>query len=330
MNSFLKNITIAFALTAVFIGAAWILQSCSMSVTGVELTHEEKIVIYGALIAGESAKNIQITRTVPPLDTFNVERSRIEDAKGSITVDGTTYPLRLQPRAIPVTRIDSINYDQANQPSLYEAVGLTVQAGKTYTLKVSWDNKEATATTRVPEPPVLAAQAPVVVWRPEPFRYVQARPRTFPASGIVPSMLATTAVPVMARSGEAYRVENFAARDTMTQRSTTNLITLNTNTLLGGSAGMPLTLTSQTRYFIAGDSIFKPLLFTLSTRTTVSIINIIAHDGALLNFIGTQARNNAGGNPLGNSGQNPLWNVTGSGIGLFIGQSRSVQVTVRP
>jgi Domain of unknown function (DUF4249) len=330
MISFLKNIVLTIALVAVFIGAVWILQSCSMTVTGVELAHDEKIVVYASLIAGESVKNIQITHTVPPLDTFNVERSRIENAQGSVTVDGVSYALRLQPRVIPVTRMDSINYDQANQPSLYEAVGLTAQSGKTYTLQVSWNNKQATATTRVPEPPSLATQAPLVVWRPEPFRYVQARPRTFPATGIVPSILASVAVPVMARNGEAYRIEMFVARDTMTQRSTTSQITLNATNLVNASAGMPLTLKSETRFFVAGDSIFKPTIFMLSTRTTVSVINVIAHDDALLNFITTQARNSATGSPFGNSGQNPLWNVTGAGIGLFIGQSRSLQLTVRP
>jgi hypothetical protein len=330
MTSFFKKIILALALVAVFVGAAWILQSCSMTVTGVELTHDEKIVVYASLIAGEPVRNIQITHTLPPLDTFNVERSRVDNAQATITVDGTAYPLVLQPRVIPVTRLDSINYDQANQPSLYQAVGLTAQAGKTYTLKVSWNSKQASATTRIPEVPTLAAQVPLVTWRPEPFRYVQNRPRTFPATGIVPSMLASAQVPVVARSGEAYRIETFVARDTMTQRSTTSQITLNATNLVNASAGMPLTLKSETRFFIAGDSVFKPTIFTLSTRTTVSVITIIAHDDALLNFITTQARNSATGSPFGNSGQNPLWNVTGNGIGLFIGQSRSLPLTVRP
>ncbi len=331
MTSFFKNIILTLALVAVFIGAAWVLQSCMpTTVTGVELAYDEKIVVYASLVAGEAVRNIQITRTLPPLDTFNVERSRIENAQGTITVDGTAYPLVIQPRVIPRTRLDSINYDQANQPSLYQAVGLTAQTGKTYTLQVSWNGKQANATTRIPEMPTLAAQTPLVVWRPEPFRYVQNRPRSFPATGIVPSMVASVEIPVMARSGEAYRIERFVARDTITQRSTTSQIALNPTNLLNASAGMPLTLKSETRFFIAGDSIFKPTIFTLSTRTTVTVVNVIAHDDALLNFITTQARNSATGSPFGSSGQNPLWNVTGGGIGLFIGQSRSLQLTVRP
>jgi hypothetical protein len=104
---------------AVFGISAWMLQSCMpTTVTGVELNYEEKIVIYASLISGEPLKNIQITRTLPPLDTFNVERSRIENAAASISVDGTSYPLRLQARVAPTTTVDSINFNIANQASL--------------------------------------------------------------------------------------------------------------------------------------------------------------------------------------------------------------------
>jgi hypothetical protein len=325
-----KHFALIFCCALLVAGMAWLLQSCSMTVTGVELTHEEKIVVYASLVAGEPVNNIQITRTLPPLDTFNVERSRLENAEGFITVDGTRYPLRLQARTAPRTLLDSINFNTANQPSLYEAVGLRAEVGKTYALQVSWNGKQATATTRVPEQPTLEAQAATVDWRPEPFRYVVNRPRTFPATGIVPSMLANVTIPVMARGGEAYRIENFIARDTMTQRSTNNTIALNTTTLQGGNAGAMVQLTSQTRYYLAGDSLFRPQLFTLSTRSTVSTMRIIAHDAALLDFVGTQSRNNATASPFGSSGQNPLWNVRGDGIGLFIGQSRPLQVIVRP
>lgn len=326
----LRHILLACICATSIAEMAWILQSCSMTVTGVELTHEEKIVVYASLVAGESVRNIQITRTIPPLDTFNVERSRIENAQGSITVDGVKYPLRLQERIIPRNRLDSLNFDQANQPSLYEAVGLTAQAGKTYSLEITWENKRASATTRIPESPSILTQSARMDWRPEPFRYVVNRPRTFPATGIVPSMLASANVPVMARAGEAYRIESFIANDTTTQRSTTSIISLNTNTLLGGNAGTMLTLKAETRYYVAGDSIFKPTIFRLSTASTVTTIRIVAHDGALIDFVGTQARNNATGSPFGSSGQNPLWNVKENGIGLFIGQSRPTQIVVRP
>ena len=331
MKSFLRNITITLVCVVAFFVGAWVLQSCMpTTVTGVELTYREQIVIYASLIGGEPIKNIQITRTLPPLDTFNVERSRVENAQASITVDGTSYPLRLQARVAPTTTIDSLNFNLANQPSLYEAPGLTAQVGKSYTLQVSWNGKQATATTRIPAEPTLSADARVV-WRPEPFRYVVPRERSFPASGIAPSMLATVIVPVLARQGEAYRIESFVARDTVSRLSTTNQISVNTNTLLGGSAAnMPMNIQSQTRFFLRGDSVFKPIIFALSTATTVSIIRVIAHDDALLNFITTQARNSPNGSPFGNSGQNPLWNVTGEGIGLFIGQSRALQLTVRP
>jgi hypothetical protein len=315
---------------AVFGISAWMLQSCMpTTVTGVELNYEEKIVIYASLISGEPLKNIQITRTLPPLDTFNVERSRIENAAASISVDGTSYPLRLQARVAPTTTVDSINFNIANQASLYEAPGLIVQPGKSYSIQVSWNNKQASATTRIPLEPILSAPASVN-WRPEPFRYVVPRERSFPASGIAPSMLATVIVPVMARQSEAYRIESFVARDTVSRLSTTNLISLNTTTLLGANAGMPLNIQSQTRFFLRGDTVFKPIIFALSTATTVSVVRVIAHDDALLNFIATQARNSPNASPFGNSGQNPLWNVTGQGIGLFIGQSRPLQLTVRP
>lgn len=331
----LRTLFFTLFLTVFLAGSAWLLQSCMpTTVTGVELAYEEKIVVYASLLAGEPVKNIQITRTLPPLDTFNVERSRIENAIATISVDGATFPLRLQPRVAPRTVVDSINFDLANQPSLYEAPGLTIQEGKTYSLQVSWTNpqgvvKVATATTRIPLEPVLAGQQPVVIWRPEPFRYVVNRPRTFPATGFVPSLLATAQIPLQNRNGEAYRIETFTARDTVNRLTTTNAISLGTATLLASSTPT-VTVTSSVRYYLQGDSIFKPILFKHSTASTVSVVRIFAHDGALLDFIGTQARNNATGSPFGSSGQNPLWNVRGDGIGLFIGQSRPLQVTVRP
>ncbi|MCU0425118.1 MAG: DUF4249 family protein [Candidatus Kapabacteria bacterium] len=329
-RSYFKQLILTLLVALTFAGSAWILQSCMpTTVTGVEIPHEEKIVIYASLVAGQPLNNIQITRTLPPLDTFNVELSRIENAAATITVDGASFPLRLQPRVAPRTLIDSLNFSLSNQPSLYEVSGLTIQAGKTYSIQVSWNGKQATASTRVPEEPMLAAPQPSVIWRQEPFRYVVNRPRTFPATGIVPSLLAVSQIPLVARSGEAYRIETFTAQDTVSRLSTTNAITLNTTNLFGSSTPT-VTVSSSVRYFVQGDSIFKPQLFRLATASTVSVMRVYAHDAALLDFITTQARNSPNASPFGNSGQNPLWNIKGDGIGLFIGQSRALQVTVRP
>ena len=323
-----RRLTRGALLCVVLVFLAWRLQGCSTTVTDVELDYREQLVIYGALVDGLPARNIQITRTLPPLDTFNVERSRITTAEGAIVVDGVSYPLRLQARAIPMTALDSLNFNEANQPSLYEAAGLTVQAGKTYVLRVRWQGKEATATTRVPLTPELADIA--VEWRPEPFRYVQPRPQTFPATGVVPSLLATARANVLAREGEAYRIATFAAEDTVSRRSTSNIIALGTSTLFACNPVAALTLRSQTRFFLAGDSLFKPILFTLSTANTVSSAQIVAHDDALLRYVETQSRNSPTGSPFGGSGQNPLWNVEGDGIGLFIGESKPLTARVSP
>jgi hypothetical protein len=324
----MKNSIFSTLLCFVLAGFAWHLQGCSTTVTDVELDYREQLVIYGALVDGLPVRNIQITRTLPPLDTFNVERSRITTAEGAIVVDGVSYPLRLQARVAPMTAIDSLNFNEANQPSLYEAPGLTAQAGKTYALRVRWENKEATASTRVPFPPELNDAA--VEWRPEPFRYVQPRPQTFPATGVVPSLLATAHASVRARDGEAYRIATFAAEDTVSRRSTSNIIAVGTSTLFAGAPGAALAIRSQTRFFLAGDSIFKPIIFTLATANTVSSLHIVAHDGALLRYVETQARNSPTGSPFGGSGQNPLWNVEGDGIGLFIGESKPRVARVSP
>ncbi|MDW8220701.1 MAG: DUF4249 family protein [Bacteroidota bacterium] len=317
-------------LAGIIIGNIVLLQSCApQTVTGVVLPHDEKLVIYASLVAGEPLQNVQVTRTLPPLDTFNVERSRIDNAEVSVSVDGQTYRLRLQTRVAPRTLADSLNFDLNNQPSLYEAPELIVQPAKTYTLRVVWNGKQASAITRIPATPELATQPPKVVWRAEPFRYVVNRPRTFPATGVVPSLLATVQIPLRARAGEAYRIETITAQDTISKRSTTSSISLNTNTLLMSSTST-LTLSANVRHFLQGDSIFRPPIFTLSTASTISIVRVVAHDAALRDFISTQARNTPNTNPFGNSGQNPSWNIQGDGIGLFIGQSRPLQVVLYP
>ena len=121
---------------------------CESTVTDASLPYSEKIVISGMLTAGDSIKNIHISRTVAPLDTFSIEKVFVGDAVASIMVDGKTYPLTLQSAA----SIDSLYIRNGLLRSLYHVPNLVVEAGKRYALRVEWRGKVATAETFVPKP----------------------------------------------------------------------------------------------------------------------------------------------------------------------------------
>lgn len=311
-----------------------LIYSCTSTVTDIQLTSTERIVVSGLLIADAPLRNIQISRTLPPLDTFTVDRVFIGDAKASITVDGQTIALRLQAQ----TPADTLaNGKPAPRRSFYEAPGLTVQAGKTYTLRVEWQGKVATAETIVPTAPIVE-QSRLTFSRTSEFTtnanvfLTGDTTKILAKNGMIAVVPATTAVvtlSVRARSTEMYRVFSFIVRDSQSRDSLGGDAALGVQNAQSGASASSGTVTLRQTIslvkrfpsFILPARIFPP--------TASGSLIVQAADSAYYDYVVSNARANSGNNPIGAEGINPRWNVKGDGIGLFIGTSQT-RLSVRP
>jgi hypothetical protein len=290
---------------------------CETIVTDASLPYSEKIVISGVLTAGDSLKNIHISRTVAPLDTFSTEKIYVGDAVASITVDGKSYPLELQ----SLEDIDSLYIQNGLVRSLYHVPNLVVEAGKRYALRVEWHGKVATAETFVPEPIEIISARLVPKEVVETVIYpwgglsqtrtiyasveVNLRPRPNETFGIAAYEIYRYEI---LPSGFRYRfgqnVPSVAILGTPSQNS--NLL-LQTQT----NYGYPLYQTYRlyvgcSSFDAAAQSYFRSLRADMpfGTGTLPSIL-------------------------YGEPGRNPEWNIRGDGIGLFVGRSEMAVVQAK-
>lgn len=121
---FKKSLSIVFTII--------LLTGCEQVVTDVKLPYKEQLVIRAILEAGKPVNDIQVQRTLHPLDNYDYDRALVTDAELIIS-DGTNeYPL---------------NFFN----NLYRNDNLIIEAGKQYSLTAKWKGKTATATTIIPQ-----------------------------------------------------------------------------------------------------------------------------------------------------------------------------------
>jgi len=118
--------------TAIF---TMLLIACEQTVENPELPYKEQLVIRIVLNAGLPVEDIEITKTLPPLENYDYDSALVKDAEAVIKSDGVAYPLI---------------YDPAYQK--YYAENLIPEPGKKYTLEVKSKKMLATASTIIPEP----------------------------------------------------------------------------------------------------------------------------------------------------------------------------------
>jgi hypothetical protein len=97
------------------------------------ITYKEQLVIKAFLFAGENATNIQITRTLHPLENYEYEKALVKDAKVAIIHNNQRYNLAYN------------SYSQT-----YENSEIIFKEGETYYLDASWKNLKATSRTTIP------------------------------------------------------------------------------------------------------------------------------------------------------------------------------------
>lgn len=111
-----------------------LLVACEETVEDPNLPFKEELVIAGSLTPGESVDEILISKTLHPLDEYDVEKAFIRDADAYIEVDDKQYELKFN-------EIENSYYVDSLIPEI----------GKTYNINVSWKEHNAKATTFIPD-----------------------------------------------------------------------------------------------------------------------------------------------------------------------------------
>ncbi len=290
---------------------------CESVVTDASLPYSEKIVISGVLTAGDSLKNIHLSRTVVPLDTFSTEKVYVGDAIASITVDGKSYPLELQKSP----DIDSIALQYGLLRSLYHVPNLVVEAGKRYALRVEWHGKVATAETFVPEPiEILSARL-------VPKEVVETVIYMSGGLSQTRTTYASVEVTLRPRANEtfgiaAYEIYRYEILPSGFRyrfgQNVPDVAVLGTSVQNGG-----LLLQTQTNYGY-------PLYQTYRLYVGCS-----SFDAAAQSYFRSQRADMPFGTGTlpsilyGEPGRNPEWNIRGDGIGLFVGRSEMAVIEAK-
>ena len=102
--------------------------------TNIEIPYEKEIVVQGFLTEGSEVDTIWITRTVPPLEQWTIEKAAITDADAVVTVGGVEHRLRHLAKG------------------RYVLEGVTKVSGTSYALRVTSDGLTVTATAMIPAP----------------------------------------------------------------------------------------------------------------------------------------------------------------------------------
>lgn len=310
--------------------------SCTSTITDISIPSTERIVVTGLLIAGEPVRNIQISRSLPPLDTFNYAKIFVGNANVTLTVDGQTTALRLQAQTPADTLPDG---KPAPYRSFYEAPGLVAQSGKTYQLRVEVSGKVATAETFVPFAPNVV-QPQLTFSRTSEFTtnanifLTGDSTKLLTKNGMIAIVSATLAVvtlTVRAQPTEMYRVSTLVMRDELSRDTLGGATGLGVQNVQSGINATNGTLSLRQTLSLVRR--FPPANFILPARifppSAFASVVVQASDSAYYDYVVSNARANSGNNPIGSEGINPRWNVKGDGIGLFIGTAQT-RLTVRP
>ena len=266
---------------------ALVVAGCENVVPADDLPYVDHIVIRGFLVAGRPIDSIAISHTLPLSAAYDPSKAAIPDAQVTLTVDD---------RSIPLSYVGSGYFsDPASD---------TIRSGKRYTIDVNWNGLHARSTTVVPGTPAVTP-APLS-WRYDTsfFEY---------EPGYIDTLIqleASTDLEVLPHSDDAYGILYDSVRSIDSEGRTS---------LDEGSYGYIEDLQS-------GDTASTVQLlqsFGLDPSDTIFYFydDVAAFDIAYYNFITTYNSEANNGDPFGTGGANPEWNVSGDGIGIFIGEA---------
>ena len=129
-----------YSLSVFIVGfLATFITGCETSVTDTKivLPHNEELVLQSLMEAGKPVETILVMRTLPPLQIWSLAEAIVPDAMGTIRSGEQTWSLKY------------------TDSGLYTVEGFIPEPGKSYQIEVQWKNLSVTATTTIPEPPVI-------------------------------------------------------------------------------------------------------------------------------------------------------------------------------
>ena len=276
------------------------LTSCITTLTEpLALSFEEKIVIRGVLKAGEPVRDIAISKSLPALSAISDSATAVYDATGTLSVNGRTFPLILQ---------NNVQSGASLYTALNNGAPIIAEAGAMYTLNVQWKGKSATAQTSVPAAPQVQD---IGLLQREILSLTSATyiPGTQPVTTTRRDTLFGAEISIIPLPETAYRASVYLAdvRGNALTGSYDGSLVLSTNATNLASALVSGLLPLQTQAFSR--------IMPVRTIATVTAFDKAYYDYALTRSRGQQASNLFGGT----NGENVIWNVSGDGIGLFIG-----------
>jgi hypothetical protein len=313
---------IAFGVVCTFLS---IITSCGPSeVIGLDVPHDERLVINGFLEEGVAVKNIMLIKTLDITDTSNMRKARITDAEVSITSDGQTFPLSLQPDNLAFGGRVPDGVNLAEQPTYYQAPQLVPQA---------------TATTVIPAKPSIIPMSSSFSTKPDSVIYFFGG-----GVGTVSKSILKGDVSVQfgAQNGAFIGTIEPTQVNTGILDSTGRMITVSISSqqqIITAPIAENIALANSITRMKLSFWFWLPSRYTefpkerelLAKAAPRVKLQIAAFDTPYQRYLQTQTRGStADAGILGPSGLNPAWNIKGNGIGLFIGRSGTVSLELIP
>jgi hypothetical protein len=262
---------------------------CETVVSSDGLPYVDHIVIRGFLNAGQPVDSISVTHTLPLNVPDDPNQATVPTAQVSISVDGNSIPLQY------------IGFGLFSDPA-----NDTVQSGKTYSIDVKWNGLHAFASTLVPQTPdvdsTYEGKANVQIYYDPYYQY---------SDTIVETQLEFG---VRARTSECYSFlfDSTAGYmhigDTMPDHGSWGPTSIDLQGVANEATDGHVWLSQRSE---GNDSL------------TLAWVTIGAFDASYYDFIQTYGYNSDDGDPFGTGSANPKWNVSGDGIGIFIGEAQT-------
>lgn len=339
----------------------WIgVEGCTQTVTNVTLPYEEKIVIEGLLVAGKPLANILITRVQPPLEKISDKAAYLSNAEITIMVDNQAYTPTVRFDSVRVNSYygysSSGGVPTAFLPS-YSVPNLIVQAGKTYEISVRWNGKTAQAKAVVPsaESSLLGRNFVTSISSDSvPIYYgsVYSGGISTPLTLNVPRIVVSLETSVHLRPGLTQQLLLYAKDTATVSNGVRDTVIIasggfetigaqGTSTTRSSFVSLPENSQEKTiqmrvsawravdfQYRTSGYSSVPVITGTLAElrqrlRGASWYAGLVITQTSYFEWVSTlsSAQGYGGGSPFSSGGTNPVWNVTGDGIGFFAGTS---------
>lgn len=279
--------------------------NCTTTVTdGLQVLHEEKIIMVAYLQAGKPIINIHLSRSNAVMDTLSPESIYLPNASIVLTVDGQRYKGVFTPDSIMVKGKGIIPYH-----SLYSFPNIIAESGKEYEIEASWHGKTIHSRTQVPF-------FPMIIDEPVLKRTIESTDRLYSVSTMVRQQ------PNQAYGFYYYSVDTLHKKSFSTKMDTIiHTSYLNEYRRVFRPSGIDSTAILQiTTRYINDNSISQSDPYYRPSTRLYAVIE--SFDGIFYDIWHSRGRTPSIANDIFSStGGKPVWNVIGDGFGIFIGMA---------